>query len=183
MKKNIKWIIIGVIVVVILAVGGFFLYRNLKYISKDKVKDIIIKNTKLDEDDLYWDEIELETDKETPVYEVTFFYNNIGFDYTIDATNGKIIKNNFEGYGDYSNPIKPNLISEDEAKQIALDAAGKMENKELTDVDVQFTKVELDDEDGYFYEIELRSNTGKYEFEIDAASRRILKSEGEPIKK
>lgn len=183
MKKNIKWIIIGVVAILILTVGSFFLYKNMKYISKNKVKDIILENTKLKEKDIYFDEIELEEDKETPVYEVTFFYNNIGFDYTINATNGKIIYNNFEGYGDYSNPIKPVIISEDEAKQIAIEAAGQMESHDLTDVDVQFTKVELDESDGYFYKINLRSNIGKYEFKIDAASRHIVDSKGEEIKK
>lgn len=64
------------------------------------------------------------------------------------------------------------IITLDEAKKIALDHAG------LKESDVRFAKAELDYDDGRAeYEIEFYLGQTEYEYEIDASSGMILKSE------
>ena len=61
------------------------------------------------------------------------------------------------------------LISEEEAKKIALDKAG------LTEGEVKFVKAELDRDDGIIrYEIEFRKDLTEYDAEINAETGEIL---------
>ena len=65
-----------------------------------------------------------------------------------------------------------NVISADEAKQIAVSDANFNEN------DVSFTKVKQDHDDGILnWEIEFIANNAKYEYEINANNGSILKFE------
>jgi uncharacterized membrane protein YkoI len=65
-------------------------------------------------------------------------------------------------------------ISKEKAKVIALDHAGVNEN------DASFVKVELDINFGQkYWEVDFRSGNSEYEYEIDAANGKILKSEKE----
>lgn len=67
-----------------------------------------------------------------------------------------------------------NLITKEEAKQIALDAA------ELQEADVKHLQVKLDtDDDGvgtnqYVYEVDFMHDELEYEFEIDGVEKTIL---------
>ncbi len=68
------------------------------------------------------------------------------------------------------------LISSEEAKQVALSAAGIKES------DVKYFKIKLDREDDYrsvfyVYEVEFAHDGLEYEFDIDATNKRILKSD------
>ncbi|BBA50761.1 PepSY domain-containing protein [Fusobacterium varium] len=73
-----------------------------------------------------------------------------------------------------SNGIK--LISPEEAKQAALSAVGIKESE------VKYFKIKLDQEDDYrpalyVYEVEFVHDGLEYEFDIDAANKKILKSD------
>ena len=62
-----------------------------------------------------------------------------------------------------------NLISEDKAKEIALEHAG------LNASDVRFVKVRLDFDDGrYEYEIEFVSENVEYEYSVNAENGRVV---------
>ena len=64
---------------------------------------------------------------------------------------------------------KENLISEEEAKKIALDYAG------LSEETVEFAYAKLEKDDGIWqYEIEFRQGREEYDFDIDAATGEIL---------
>ena len=66
-------------------------------------------------------------------------------------------------------PAASNRITLEEAKKVALDDA------KLTATDVTFTKAKLDYDDGRaVYDIEFYSGTKEYDYEIDAATGRIL---------
>lgn len=78
---------------------------------------------------------------------------------------------------------KDQVISKDEALKIALDAAGA--NKEnVTDLEVK-----LEDESNrlssrrhpYVYEVEFKYNGFEYEYEIDAITKQVLRSETDRI--
>ena len=65
--------------------------------------------------------------------------------------------------------IAENTITEDTAKQIALEKAGK------TAEQVRFTKAHLDNDDGRLeWEIEFMEGGMEYEFDIDARTSTVL---------
>ena len=73
-----------------------------------------------------------------------------------------------------SNGVK--LISPEEAKQVALSAV------EIKESEVKYFKIQLDQEDDYrpalyVYEVEFVHDGLEYEFDIDAANKKILKSD------
>ena len=69
-------------------------------------------------------------------------------------------------------PAASNRITLEEAKKVALDDA------KLTAADVTFTKAKLDYDDGRaVYDIEFYSGTKEYDYEIDAATGRILEKD------
>ena len=60
-------------------------------ISLDESKNIALTNAGLDINSVRFTREELEHDNHTLVYELEFFYNNIEYDYEINATTGDII--------------------------------------------------------------------------------------------
>ena len=158
MKKAL--IIILSIVAILLVIGiGIFIYMKVTYLSENEVKEIVINDTGLNSNDIYFDNVEL--DMEDNAYDVDFYYNNVEYEYKIDAKNGRIIYNNFnidntsnqnnndtnatnetnENTNNNSN-ITTTEITLDEAKNIAL------EHAQLNENDVTFTKTQMDTDDG-----------------------------------
>ena len=68
-----KWakILIGLIAIVILIVVGFLIYVNTAFISKDDVKENLAKHLNVSKNDIYFDSIDLEMEKNQ--YEVDFY--------------------------------------------------------------------------------------------------------------
>lgn len=60
-------------------------------ISLDEAKNIALTNASLDINSVRFTREELDHDNHTLVYELEFFYNNIEYDYEINATTGDII--------------------------------------------------------------------------------------------
>lgn len=60
-------------------------------ISLDEAKNIALTNAGLDINSVRFTREELDHDNHTLVYELEFFYNNIEYDYEINATTGDII--------------------------------------------------------------------------------------------
>ena len=106
------------------------------------------------------------------------------FEYKLDAYTGAILESKREVEDGAEMPaVQPSRpeppaavqdIGYAKAKSIALNHAGVIESKAY-DMDV-----ELDDEDGTLvYEVEFKSGSMEYDYEIDAASGEILKHEAE----
>ena len=106
------------------------------------------------------------------------------FEYKLDAYTGAILESKREVEDGAEMPaVQPSRpeppaavqdIGYAKAKSIALNHAGVSESKAY-DMDV-----ELDDEDGTLvYEVEFKSGSMEYDYEIDAASGEILKHEAE----
>ena len=64
---------------------------NKNYIGKDQAISIALKNIKLTKNDVYDLECELDNEFNQVVYEVTFNYKNLEYEYYINAESGKII--------------------------------------------------------------------------------------------
>lgn len=187
MKKGLKISII--VITCVLVIGsvsfvGYSFYMNKTYISKDKVKEIILKDTNLDEKDVVFKQIDLETDDGLKIYEVEFYYNRVEYNYEVEAKTGKIIYSDFTNNNsqinnnDESSNIESNnnteYITSDEAKERALKDAN------LSIDNVKFIKAELDYDKGKrIYEIDFIYNGLEYEYEIDATQGDVISKKQE----
>jgi len=62
------------------------------YISSDEAKKIVLEHANLDENSIMWHKVELDVDYNIKTYEIEFFYNNLKYEYEINAINGSILK-------------------------------------------------------------------------------------------
>lgn len=108
-----------------------------------------------------------------PSYEIEFWSGGIEYDYDIHAQTGEILK----AEKDHKNILTSSgtsLKTEAEAKQIALNNAG------LKEENISGYRIELDRDNGIsVYEIEFRSAGYEYEYEINAQTGDIIKSQKE----
>ena len=191
MKKPLI-IISSIVGVILLVVIGIFVYIKVTFLTQNEIKDIIIKDTGLTSNDIYFESIDLEAKDNR--YEVEFYYNNTEYEYKIDAKNGRIIYNNFkinnsninENNNQSSNSnnssknsntnTNNNVITLDEAKTIALNETGANESN------VTFTETKSDYDDGrQVYDIEYIYNNYEYSYEIDAIAGEIISYQRENI--
>lgn len=164
-----KWakILLGIVAVVIVIVAGFFIYRNTAYISKEEVKTALAEKINVDKDDIHFDNVELEMEKDQ--YEIDFYYNNNEYEAKIDAKDGALIYTDFPITNNdnttnnttTNNDTTTKEITIEEAKQIALEYASLKED------DLTLVKQREENDDGVMiYEIEWRDTTYEYDFDI-----------------
>ena len=86
-----KWlkILIGLLAIVIVIIIAFLVYMNTAFISKEEAKTNLANHISVDEEDIYFENVDLEMDNNQ--YEVDFYYNNQEYEAKIDAKEGKII--------------------------------------------------------------------------------------------
>ena len=128
-------------------------------------------------------EVDSELDESPAHYEVELHTAWGEFEYLVDAYTGKVLSGQKDLLAAASTPnaaAKPSVpsggadIGYAKAKSIALNHAGMSEN-EAYDMEI-----ELDDEDGTLvYEVEFKSGSMEYSYEINAATGTILKHETE----
>ena len=174
MKKPL--IIILSIVSIFLLIGIFsFIYVKVTYPSKEEIKQIIIKDTGVNSNDIYFENIELEIEKNS--YEVEFYYNNIEYEYKVDAKNGRVIYNNFKINTNHNTNNNKNNSSTSDTQNIQMEKAKEIA---LTDAkidinNVTFTETKQDYDDGrLIYEIEFIYNHTEYNYEIDGTTGEII---------
>ena len=151
-------------------------------ISSDEAKQIALQHANLLDNQVTFIKVSQDYDDGINKYEIEFYYNNTEYDYEINAYSGEILK--FDYDAEYYNPSNTisysnsqssstqNLISSDEAKNIALQHAN------LTDNQVTFIKVSQDYDDGiHIYEVEFYYNNREYNYDINAINGTILSYE------
>ena len=151
-------------------------------ISSDEAKQIALQHANLSDNQVTFIKVSQDYDDGINKYEIEFYYNNTEYDYEINAYSGEILK--FDYDAEYYNPSNTisysnsqssstqNLISSDEAKNIALQHAN------LTDNQVTFIKVSQDYDDGiHIYEVEFHYNNREYNYDINAINGTILSYE------
>ncbi len=166
-----KWlkILIGLLaIVIVIIIAAFLIYMNTAFISKEEAKTNLAKHISVDEEDIYFENVDFEMDNNQ--YEVDFYYNNQEYEAKIDAKEGKIIYTDYplnstntttnNGNGNQNGNSTQQEITLEEAKQIALNHANLNEN------DVTLVKAEIDHDGDGMYEIEWRDATYEYDFDI-----------------
>lgn len=150
------------------------------YIGEEAAKTAALADAGCKAEDTVYLAAWLEYDDGRPEhYEVEFMVGNTRYEYEIALTSATVIKSDRESYGNSGNSGttgntsgSTNYIGEDAALSAALTHAG------LSSSDISGQKVEFDFDDGSaIYEIEFRSGRYEYEYEIDAVSGQVIKSE------
>ena len=157
-----------------------------KYIGIQKAKEIALKDAKVNQKDVRDFDADLDLEKGKMVYEVEFEVGNTEYDYELDAVSGKILFSHKEGSksdtevsSKLSNSTSTSsakadaiIAPEDALKKAVLHATGLASSK-VADVDV-----ELDEERGiYHYDVDFKHGGYEYEYEINAVSGEIIKSD------
>ena len=161
-----------------------------KQVTIDQAKEIALNHANLTSDQVSFIRAESDLDNGVKKYDIEFYHGNKEYDYEVDASNGAIIKydydieyNNQNSNQDNNNQSinqginQNNLnnegsISEEQAKEIALKHAG------LANDQVSLKRVELDFDNGVqVYEVEFYYNNVEYSYEINANTGDILKYE------
>jgi len=183
MNKNVKIIAIVAAVIVVVIIG-IVLFLNLRYISKDEVREAVASEMNADEKDLRFSSIDLETDEK--VYDVDVYYNNMEYEFKVDAHDGEVVYTNYTPSNDTGNtngqgnvngdvqgqPVVDEGITIDEAKALVL------QDNNLTENDVQFTKADRDyDNNNLVYDIEFVYNNVEYNYEVRAIDGQIISFE------
>ena len=130
-------------------------------------------------------EVDFDYEDGRMVYEMEFFANGVEYEYDVDASTGQILKMEKEG-AEWSVPSgsqntggqgntgggTSGVIGRDAARDAALSTAGVTLS--------QAYELEVDDElddDQPHYKVEFKSGGYEYEYEIDAFTGSVLKSE------
>ena len=144
------------------------------YISRSKALKIALSAANLTKSQLTHCEIDLDFEDGKMVYDVELKVGYKEYDLEIDAVTGEILKKEFP---DNSTNLTDNskFISKDEATAIALKAAG------ISAENAKQLKAELDRSDSgtYKYEVDFKYGIYEYEYDIDAVTGKIIKSEKE----
>lgn len=148
-------------------------------ITASNAKSIALKHAGISESKATFVKAEKDYEDGVLVYEVEFYSGNTEYNYEIDANTGAVrsfdkdienysIPSNTNSSSSTSQPSS-NYIGVDKAKTIALKDAG------LSASSVTFTKAKLDRDDGLrVYEIEFFTSSKEYEYEINAATGKII---------
>lgn len=184
-KKTILTIVLIIILIIVALLISFLIYVKTAFISKDEVKEVVLNTMNVNEEDVYFESIDLELDKRE--YEVELYYNNNDYEFKVSAKEGKIIytdyyiENNDANSNDQSSNATTNQnnnISLDEAVNIAL------ENANASESDVNFVKKQEDyDDNELVYDIEFHYEGYEYEYEIRAKDGFIISQDKDQLRR
>jgi len=146
-------------------------------LTAEEAKTAALLHAGVKAEDARFIKVELDYDDGRAVYEVEFVSADTEYEYEISAETGDLIAFGTETKRTAATPTEPQgeLITAETAENIALAHAGRNRDE------VKFTeKTELD-RDGkvYTYEVSFRVDGVEYEYEIDAASGKILEYDSE----
>ena len=117
-------------------------------------------------------EIDLKLDGNKYFYEITGFDKDKEYEMTIDATSGKEVKSSSEKL-DLDERLQKGL---DLDKVISRDQASEIAEKEVKNSTAKEWTLKMD-QDKVIWDVTVESGSGKHEVEIDAISKKVIKSE------
>jgi uncharacterized membrane protein YkoI len=144
-------------------------------ITEAQAKQIALDHAGLTEADTTWLRVHLDRDDGRYVYDVDFYAGGYEYSYDINPQTGEIVAHDKE-YERVPNSTTAaattaidGIITEAQAKQIALDHAG------LTEAEVQGLYAVLDRDDGrYVYDVDFYAGGYEYSYEINPQTGEIV---------
>lgn len=94
MKKPLV-VILSILGILLLIGIGIFIYFKITYLSETEIKEIVIRDSNVERDNIHFTNIDLDTEEN--LYEVEFYYvgQNTEYEYKINAKTGQIVYSNF----------------------------------------------------------------------------------------
>ena len=124
-------------------------------------------------------EYDADDDEYGQVYEVEFKANGYKYKYEIDANNGTILKSTKKKL---KTTVKTTTSKSSAYIGVKAAKAVALKHAKLTGTKVTYTKAKLTKEDGIkVYDIEFRTATTEYEYEINAKTGKVVEFSVEPI--
>lgn len=150
-----------------------------KIISKEVAKSAAFKQAGVKSSQVTALEVEYDAydDEHGQVYDIEFKANGYKYSYEIDANDGKVLKIEKKKLKTTTKVTKSSTyIGVASAKSIALKHA-KLKSSKVT-----FTKARLTTDDGIkVYDVEFRTGSTEYDYEINAKTGKIIEFSSEPI--
>ena len=158
------------------------------YIDKTTAKSIVLAHAGVTEADITKYEIELdkEDDDNIAVYEIEFKVKNAKYNYEVDAITGKVLESESksnEGKKPSKDDVTPipstsptSYLDETKVKELVFQHAG-VDAGNIKNIKIKLDKE--DDDNVAVYEIEFKIGKVEYEYEVDAITGSILKSQVE----
>jgi len=152
------------------------------YVGADAAKAKALEHAGVAEANAQKLKVEMDVEKGRMVYEIEFDADGYEYDYEIDATTGELVKNQKKVDDDKPKteptaPAEEIGIGREKALSIAIEHAGVKAS------DASFSSVKADRDDGRnVYEIEFFVANVEYDYEIDATTGEVLKSESDKPK-
>ncbi|MCD7733883.1 MAG: PepSY domain-containing protein, partial [Clostridiales bacterium] len=139
-------------------------------IGKTAAQEIALEDAGLTESQVSGLKVKQDKENGATVYEVEFYTSSAEYEYEINGTTGAILSRDVESK---SNGTQTgSVIGETAAKKAAFTHAGVSESS------VSNLKVKLDTDDGIqVYEVEFRTSSAEYEYEINATTGTIISYE------
>lgn len=144
------------------------------YIGKDTAGNIALDDASTTRDAVTKFKVKFDFDDGVYLYEVEFELEGVEYEYDILATTGEIHKKEVDDVTVFEKaPDGKEFIGADVARQIALEHAQVNEQNV-----VELKKSKLDFDKGtYVYEVEFKTLTAEYEYEINAETGAVIKFE------
>lgn len=157
------------------------------YIGLEAAQSAALTHAGLDASAVTWKEADYDYEDGRMVYEMEFFANGVEYEYDVDASTGEILKVEKEG-AEWSKPSggqsgtqtgnqgggQSGAIGREAARDVALSSAG-VSQSQVYELEVED---ELDEGQPH-YKVEFKAGGYDYEYEIDALTGSVLKSERE----
>lgn len=153
------------------------------YIGLEAAQSAALTHAGLDAASVTWKEADYDYEDGRMVYEMEFFANGVEYEYDVDAATGEVLKVEKEG-AEWSAPSgsqggsntqgggTAGVIGRESARDIALTSAG-VSQSQVYELEVED---ELDENQPH-YKVEFKAGGYEYEYEIDAFTGSVLKSE------
>ncbi|MCD7801998.1 MAG: PepSY domain-containing protein [Clostridiales bacterium] len=139
-------------------------------IGKTSAQEIALEDAGLTESQVSGLKAKQDKDDGITVYEVEFYTSSAEYEYEINGTTGAILSKDVESKSNSAQ--SGSVIGETAAKEAAFTHAGVSESS------VSNLKVKLDTDDGIqVYEVEFRTSSAEYEYEINATTGDIISYE------
>ena len=148
-----------------------------KIISKNSAVSAAYKKAGVTKNQVSALEVEYDAndDEYGQVYEVEFKANGYKYSYEIDANDGTILKST-------KKKLKTTTKASTSYIGVATAKTAALNHAKLTSSNVTFTKAKLTTDDGVkIYDVEFRTVTTEYEYEINAKTGKIIEFSVEPI--